>query len=411
MVMRTLAMSFCTFLVFYFVACTEVELCKYVVHPHHSYLDFCFHWDEDYAENHSDSMMVIAVRPMNVMRYDFRVTAKETGNKGIMLSPDEERMKENDYEGEDGKIHQSTNDVLWVRPGIYKFVAFAIESEAYEDCFEVTDFINDETNEVNTDFSDLLITYRSFKVNDKAVTGKYGDWKSYNTYSDYISSFVNPVYMDHLNYIDVPIADEASNAVRLDFSPQPITQHVMFRMQIEKEEGVMVDSIIAEISGIPAAMELSTGLLRPEKSYKMLFKMGYPSLANREDSLHVSPLVCSGELETTGIVRSANESLQTGPGILSLAVYTHVLRKGVDGLSDRAFQKVFYAGINLFHTLTQTKLLEWDEEQAKYKQVCREAILDIGDILKIDQDRIVNGGSDNTGMDRWFDGENIILDI
>ena len=83
----------------------------------------------------------------------------------------------------------------------------------------------------------------------------------------------------------------------------------------------------------------------------------------------------------------------------------------MDGLSDRAFQKVFYAGINLFHTLTQTKLLEWDEEQAKYKQVCREAILDIGDILKIDQDRIVNGGSDNTGMDRWFDGENIILDI
>ncbi len=391
------------------VACTEVDLCKSPTHPHHSYLDFRFHWQEGYANNHSDSMMVVAVRPKNVLRYDFRVTSQESNNKGVMLSPIEERLND-EYIDESGNVQKSNNDKLWVRPGIYKFVAFGIESESYENCY-VTTNVNEDDEQVNTDYSDLLITYRSYKSDAPEVTGKYGEWKSYNTYSDYISSFANPVYMDHLNYIDVPVIEEKDGNVRLDFSPFPITQHVTFQLEIEKEDGVVVDSIIAEISGVPAVMELSTALLRPDKSYKMLFKMNYPALESKEDSLKTTSLSCTGDIETTGIIRSASGDLQTGPGILSLAVYSHVLKENVVGLPPRSFYKVFYAGINLYNTLSTTKVLEWDEEKGKYKQVGREIVLEIGQVLKLNKDRIVNGGSDDSGVDNWFDGENLILDI
>lgn len=71
------------------VSCTEVDLCR-EAHPHHSYLDFRFNWKEEYKDAHGDSMRIIAVRPVNIMRYEFRVTAQEEDNVGVMLSPEEE---------------------------------------------------------------------------------------------------------------------------------------------------------------------------------------------------------------------------------------------------------------------------------------------------------------------------------
>ena len=50
-------------------SCTEVDLCQ-AEHPHRSFMDFRFHWKEEYQGNRPDSMGVIAVRPVNILRYE-----------------------------------------------------------------------------------------------------------------------------------------------------------------------------------------------------------------------------------------------------------------------------------------------------------------------------------------------------
>lgn len=47
-------------------------------------MDFRFHWKEEYQGNRPDSMGVIAVRPVNILRYEFRITAEESHNNGIL---------------------------------------------------------------------------------------------------------------------------------------------------------------------------------------------------------------------------------------------------------------------------------------------------------------------------------------
>ena len=84
-------------------SCTEVDLCQ-AEHPHRSFMDFRFHWKEEYQGNRPDSMGVIAVRPVNILRYEFRITAEESHNNGIttygyavvnITSPHSDGMKVN----------------------------------------------------------------------------------------------------------------------------------------------------------------------------------------------------------------------------------------------------------------------------------------------------------------------------
>ena len=389
-------------------ACVEVDLCYVENHPHRTVLDFRYHWGEEYAEERTDSMKVVAVRPVNLMRYEFRVTANEQDNKGVLLSPLEEREMEH-FVGEDGIKYPTANDYLWVRPGNYKFVTYSMDSDLVID--ETGADLPEDSVVLSADLSNLVVAYKPFAVDDPRVTDVFGDWKTYNTYTDYVSGSTKPIFCGHVDYVDIPVAENGEQTVTVEFTPEPVTQHVTFRFALEKEDSIVVDSITAEIAGVPASMQMTTGLVDPNKSYKMLFKVAYPALASREDSMHAERLECSGEVDVTGIVRSVNESMRTGPGILQLAVYSHVTRR-FDGIPvPMTYQKVFYAGINLYNTLTTTKLLEWEEGAEMYSQTCHEAVLDIGAVLKLDKDKVIDGGSTSTGLDRWFPGDDIDLDI
>lgn len=384
-------------------ACTEVDLCDAGSHPHRTLLDFRYHWDKKYEGLRTDSMRVVAVRPVNLMRYEFRVSANEQGNKGIMLSPETERMEEVGSVDSSGLVHE--NDCLWVRSGNYKFVTYTVDHDW------VWDERKEEDSVTSADMSDLVVSYKPFQVDDPRLTGIFGSWKTYNTYSDYVLSGMKPLFFGRADYIDVPVVAERETSLPIHFTPVPVTQHLQFAFTIEKEEGIVVDSITAEIAGVSASMQLATGLVRPEKSYKMLFKMGYPALSSRADSAQAVALDCKGEVDVIGLVRSAAPELRTGPGILQIAVYSHVKTEATDALPPLNLYKIFYAGINLFHTLSETKLLEWEEEEEMYSQTCHEAVLEIGAVLKISKDAVLNGGSGSTGLDEWFVGDDIDLDV
>ncbi len=387
------------------VSCTEVDLCR-EAHPHHSYLDFRFNWKEEYKDAHGDSMRIIAVRPVNIMRYEFRVTSQEEDNVGVMLSPEEEA-------DECRKLMQTGAIIdpgrkgsnLWVRPGEYNFATFAWDSNMLSDVTELLG-ATDEQEELGSDFSHLLLSYRPFDVTEPQVKGRYGDWIDYNPYSQYISSFGMKIYYAYANHVNVPVPEEGTGVVRVDFTPEPATQRITFRFDIEKTADLVVDSLVAEISGIPSTIDLTSGVITADKTYKMLFQPEYPELPSYTDSLTAGRLECEGDVDVTGIMRGYNDEMITGPGILQVGIYARTLTD--DG---QKVYKLFRAGINLFHTLKDLKILEWDEEVQGYRQTCREAVISISSTLKVNKDGVVNEGTGSTGLDEWTDGGDVDLDV
>ena len=382
-------------------SCTEVDLCQ-AEHPHRSFMDFRFHWKEEYQGNRPDSMGVIAVRPVNILRYEFRITAEESHNNGILMQPETERQPSADTLAPAGTHN------LWVRSGEYNFATFGWDEGELVDATDIVDAQGDAAT-LGSGLTPLYLTYRHYPVDDPKVARAYGEWKDYNAYSDFISSEGVPVCYARVDHVSVPLAQEGTGQVVVDFTPEPLTQDVSFVFHIEKKADVVVDSLTAEISGIPSTMELTTGLILAQKTYKLLFRPTYAALPSAADSASAEALRCEASVNIPGIVRSHTEDMVTGPGILQIAIYTHYDYE--EEGTQRKAAKVFHAGINLYHTLKERKSLQWDEEENGYRQASRSITVEIGSPLNIDKDGILNGGSTSTGLDQWIPGETFEIEV
>ena len=91
------------------------------------------------------------------------------------------------------------------------------------------------------------------------------------------------MFYARVDHVSVPLAQEGTGQVVVDFTPEPLTQDVSFVFHIEKTADVVVDSLTAEISGIPSTMELTTGLILAQKTYKLLFRPTYAALPSAAD--------------------------------------------------------------------------------------------------------------------------------
>ena len=191
-------------------SCTEVDLCQ-AEHPHRSFMDFRFHWKEEYQGNRPDSMGVIAVRPVNILRYEFRITAEESHNNGILMQPETERQPSADTLAPAGTHN------LWVRSGEYNFATFGWDEGELVDAIDIVDAQGDAAT-LGSGLTPLYLTYRHYPVDDPKVTGAYGEWKDYNAYSDFISSEGVPVFYARVDHVSVPLAKEGTGQVVVDRS-------------------------------------------------------------------------------------------------------------------------------------------------------------------------------------------------
>ncbi len=383
-------------------ACTEVDLC-YADHPHRSELDFRFHWDEKYTDVIPDSMGVIAVRPVNILRYEMRTTSNEKDNKGVMLSPLSEKQP-SESPADFG------TDRLWVRSGEYTFAAFGCDMGSLDNSMQIVNADGDPTT-LGSSLSPLYFSYMHYPIDDPRVTDSYGSWREFNAYSDYISSKGTPVFFAKTEHINIPVEKDSVGIITVDFTPQPLTQSVAFVFHIEKSQDVVVDSLTAEISGVPSTIELTTGLIKAQKTHKMLFRPTYKPLATLADSAAVTSLTCSDTINVTGIVKAYNADMLTGPGILILATYVHVDEYDEAKGTTQRKAKVFYASINLYNTLKENKLLDWDEEKDGYLQTVQNAVIEVKNKLIIEKDKIINDGTTSTGLDTWVPGAQIEIPI
>lgn len=421
-------------------ACTtEVDLC-YGDHPHRSLLDIRFNWNSAYQEVRPDSMYVVAFRPLNQLKYGFLVSAvpdavtnKVEGQLLFPLSelevtednslptepevpanPDKPTTTEGETgDGDPGEVEtpDTPNEPvteepvavlpdkhkLWLRNGEYTLITYNGTNRAFTG--NLDGFATNEYGLLN----DIVLTYKAYEtLNEYPDFSKYVNWIDRNPYSGYVLGEIEPIFYHTIPCLTVPVSQSASSKVVCNFTPQPITQEVTVQFEIEKKEvGVKVDSIQAEMSGLPSSIQLSTGSLSADKTYKVLFSPTY----TRTDSLNnMEPLSVKGQFHATGIVRSYAPSLITGPGIMQVCVYTQT-----EDDAGRMRTRVFKAGINLYNLLKSTPSVETESATGLLKQTAKEITLVIKAPLQITRDRVLENAEG--GLDYWVPGGTVDLDI
>lgn len=436
------------------VACVKVDLCMEEFHPHTGILAVSYDWDgNEIAEaDRPDSMLVFANRIVNTWRCGFVTPGVGTNAEGIggryrfgaihkdgisVSTPEDSDISEEEpedfVEGEDTPVavqEQSIvpNDTFHVRAGEFQLLAINSEHMIHSDGQSVEDFRIEMLDEYENNLlgiRDLVIAYveRDLK-SDPSLNIYDKDWIDFNRYAKYIASEIRPIYRATIQQKEdsqeFTKAIRSNSIVPVTLYPEKITQDVTVSFPVIGEEGVVVDSMIAEISGIPHKMKIYSGELLTDKTLKMLFKIPTPELKRDttvrifdteiKDSVNARGWVSDFEetISVMGLMRNNDKSYTTGAGIMQLCIYAHTSNLE----TGEAKSKTLHAKVNLFNTIKKAQLLKRTDEDAVV-QATKKGTLRIEDsFLIITRDLLIQTSDDDVSIDTWMemDGD-IDIDI
>lgn len=284
-------------------------------------------------------------------------------------------------------------------PGTYKFVAFnRDETELIYD--EIDRFV--KSNKSATRFQDLTLEYKRYSYKDKNLKGMLADWRDYNNYDDsrnYIQPDITPIYYDTISPADIN-----KNVLReYVFKPVLLTQNIDIRFRIRKEIDEIpftIDSIYADISGIPYKVNLSNNQVDASTTCKMMFHVDLEDekgtkIADSDDN---PLLVCHGNIDVLSVVNAPDSIVGRGPGIMQVMVFIH----------DR---QPVYAKINLYHPIGRANLYSITEDGFHIRRTRESGTIEIISNLLIDGNLTI--GSDGDGLEQWkpTSDDDIIIDV
>lgn len=375
------------------VGCTKVELCVDPVHPHTGMVRFSYQWNDSTAQR-PDSMIVLANRIVGTWHALYFTTPNEGANAGVCHHG---QLQSGKYDADSLRV--DSLGLFEVKQGDYQFATFCANSNVEFYTFNNLDkyCINDSVR-----IEDITISYKEYKLNDPLMNHYSSDWKEFNPYSNYIASNVSPIYVATVS----PRPVHADEEVTINFTPQSITQNIGFKFSIQKDAEVVIDSIIAEISGIPNSINLDGSIVQDvdydgnlgiKRTNKMLFGV---DMVEYTDTL----VDCYGEISVIGLVSNNAPDLAMGAGILQMSIYAHAYDRW-----GRPNEKCIYARINLYHSLTEMDPpLLTKNEYGQIVHGTKNAVIEIEHMLTIDHDLVIQNAEGGVSMDRW---EQIIDDI
>lgn len=424
-------------------SCVKVDLCTAEEHPHTGNLKVVYHWPED-GFSHPDSMLVLVNRIVNTRRVGY-VTGKETSVGGRYRF---------------GKVYRNEDDAvasglerypLQVGAGEYQVFAFNNDIADINKGDTGMDYVADYRFDNMEEYSDgqhigtvgirdLAISYVGRELTDSGLYLYGKDWVDNNDYgTKYIATEIKPIYrainkQDELTQ-EYTVSIRANEKVEVDLYPQKITQDITFTFPVytERVDGIdassqiKIDSIIAEISGIPHKMMLYSGELSVDTTYKMLFKMGMDEENAKEVVLKVEKdgnsvnkkfikTECMSTISVMGLVTNKDTTALYGPGILQLCIYSHATNE-----AGEVKTKTMYSKIRLYETIDNANLLIRNElgkivqNPGTYDELPRTDTLRVdGSRLRIIRDEILNTSDDDNPVDNWGpegDGDDNKLDI
>lgn len=372
---------------------TEVDICMDNSHLHLAEVELAYDLTGVPEHYVPDSMIVVAYRVVRSWKCSYMAPCTEETSMGryIYNKPYQDiaeveapRNTPSEGAGENGER-------FYVKRGDYRFITF--NNTITDVMFESNDASNwfEQEGVIDSVISNKSIElyYKGYHRKDE-IMSKYGkSWLDFNPYANYIARSNSPVYFQFSDMYN--LEDGKKNHVTLTCEKK--TQDFEIRFSINRDS-VIVEKIIADVSGIPCGMNLITGKLDFRKTYKTFFE-----LYDTEDTsdLWEASSTYSGEFSVMGLVSSNSKELDTGPGILQLAIYTYTEQNG------RKKSKVFHVGINMYNTMR------------KYGYVLAgndgKIVLEIERELNLKKDEIIESEETDTTVDYWIIREDIHVDI
>ncbi len=288
--------------------------------------------------------------------------------------------------------------------GTYRFLTFNMDSTEYI----YTDVEKFLAGSDSVAMGDLYIEYRSYPKNDPDLRGTIPDWQDYNPYAGYIQPDLRPLFVATAG------ADLAHGQRRqCRFAPRLTSQLVDVYFDITKYEGgtpFIVDSVVAEISGLPYRVNLVNGNLDIRRTNKMMFRMGLVDAGGNPlpDTYAATSATCHASISVPGIVPGSSTDVNTGPGIMQVMIFMH--SENPDDPSE-PLHKMVQGKINLFNTLREARLTDYTDDMRFVRRTCDHGELDINAPLIIDGDAIQESPDNDGGLDAWRACDDIVVDI
>ena len=290
-------------------------------------------------------------------------------------------------------------DLFEIIPGFYKFITFNLDT---------TEFIYQDINaylmaeENKSTLQELCVEYKRYDYHDPHLRGTVNFWKDYNLYGDgknYIQPDITPIYYDS-------IANERivrNTQPTFTFKPGPLTQNIDIRFKIKKKVDVVpfiIDSVYADISGIPYRVNLANDFIDIKQTCKMMFQNHLEDASGNRitDTGTNTELRCHGNIDVLSLVNAHDSATIKGPGIMQVMIFV------------RGFHPV-RGKINLYHCIRRANLMDDMGDGLWARKRKNHGVLEIDSDMLIDERLILTDDGDG-GLDRWIPmgDEDIVID-
>lgn len=301
-------------------------------------------------------------------------------------------------------------DLFRIQPGTFKFIAVNCDKEEFE-YDELYDYVEQGAGTPTT-LRDLCIRYKLYHYNSPLLHNYLPDWPDYNVYGPkdeyglpsgkiYLQPDLMPVYYDSIS----PLVIDKNTEQLFTFKPSILTQNIDIYFNIHKvidgETGTpfAIDTVCAEISGIPYRLNLSNDFFDVKNTGKMRFECWSEDASGKriytKDTETSTDLSYHGNIDVLSIVNSDNAKAFRGPGILQLMIK-------VKGL------KTIHARINLHETIAKAMLYNSTDDGLWAYRRKDHGVLRVETVLEIDKTAVLP--SDHSGLEVWTNaGEDDIL--
>ena len=366
-------------------SCTDADLCPEPLdkHPHSCSIGYSFNWNPSFRSTltSQDSMYVLAYRVINMWKSTVAVSSLGNPCKGHYF-----------YNDLIGEQNIPSRDTVYfdLKSGDYKFITFN-RNDSEIDYTNVEHYLqNDETP-----LTELNVVYKTYRKDDPNLRFTIPDWVDFNAYGDpdrYMQPSVQAIYYD-----TIPVRRLLPDRIyHLEFpNPRRLTQQIDIEFDIKKVVNAtpfVVDSVFAEIAGIPYIINLASGHIDITKTKKMMFRTNFDPDTETSSLIH-----CKGTIDVPTIVESTSDDLFMGPGIMQVMI----ICSAVDSQTGETLHKTFQGSINLYHTLKKAELIKWTENRTSVFKNKDSARLVIQTEMRIDGEKVVENPDDNAGLDVW----------
>ena len=415
-------------------ACTTVELCPEVEHPHVANVRASFNWGNVNKADIPGEINIVASRIINTWRtYGVADTSKDPikednisyrQSSSELLEAGEGATRSFYLRGGEYNIFAINNQRISVNAkdegteGEGEDTSPAPEPEMPEEAAIEIENLDNYINDTQTKVSDLYLHIKSMGDKKPDIVGD-NDLPDFNPNYEYLENITAPIYHAVKKGVNINTGQETI----IDFDMQRVSLgvNIIFKIQLKANssgERVSVDDLdspIVELSGICGRFNISEAYLDTTKLYRMAQKIVKPKDkqdmepaagedGKRQDFVKESEDTyrCTARFNTLGVIPSSSKNHLNGSGIVQVAVkvWSDVLDDQGNKVLDeegnpKRTGRYVYAGINIRDELMAERLVEVRDGKTYMRYSKDDVNVEVNLPLIIEKDKIVPDGLDS----------------